>query len=127
MQIVLLTWTVPELLIYLFKMYIYCIFFIVFFMKTNENNDTYLFTVLFYEWLGNSSTFRGWTLAVCSFYNSNLLFRSFKIFQIIIAKICALTFALTFSQGAKVMKIWRFQNVVNQVVLLYFVWNKKLM
>ena len=46
-----------------------------------------------------------------------------------IAKICMLTFLLSFSQAAnsaKVTKIRRFQNV-NQVVLLYFVSNKKLM
>ena len=49
------------------------------FMKTNENNNTYLirklFTYLFYVSLGNSSAFRGWTKSVCSFYNSKLLFR----------------------------------------------------
>ena len=47
-----------------------------------------------------------------------------------IAKICTLTFLLKFSQvanSAKVMKILRFQNVVTQVALLYFVSNKKLL
>ena len=49
------------------------------------------------------------------------------IFQIV--KICMLTFLLSFSQAAnsaKVAKIWRFQNA-NQVVLLHFALNKKLM
>ena len=45
-----------------------------------------------------------------------------------IANICMLTFLLSFSQAAnptKSKKIGRFQNVVNQVVLLHFVLNKK--
>ena len=33
-----------------------------------------LFMYLFYVWLGNSSAFRGWTIPVCSFYTSKLLF-----------------------------------------------------
>ena len=48
-------------------------------MKTNENSDTFLiqklFTCLFYVWLGNSSRFSGWTISVCSFYTSKLLFQ----------------------------------------------------
>ena len=64
---------------------------------------------------------------ICLLSASWVLFLT-RIFQI--AKIGTLTFLLLFSQVAnlaKVTKIWRFQNVVNQVVLLYFVSNKKLM
>ena len=46
-----------------------------------------------------------------------------------IAKMHMWTFLLTYTQAAnsaKVTKIWRYQNVVNQVVLLHFSSNKKL-